>query len=198
MTDQIKIAGEPVSNVACRFIPDRPLNAGGSFYFDSADKAKGSPLAEELFAIPGIRAALITPSEVTVTKNARDEWPVIGKQIGAAIRKNITSGEPAIAPAVLANLPAETELRDRVQRVLDAEITPAVAAHGGSVSLMDVKGNTVFIRMGGGCQGCGSATATLRTGVETQIRFAVPEVGEIFDTTDHAAGRNPYFAAAAH
>jgi Fe-S cluster biogenesis protein NfuA len=196
MPDEIKIAGEPVNNLTCRFIPDRPLNAGGSLYFDSADKAKGSPLAEKLFAIHGIKAALITPHQVTVTKSARDEWPVIGKQIGAAIRAQITSGEAAIDPSLFARLPPESEIQNRVQRVLDTEIAPAVAAHGGSVELAGVRGNTIFLRMGGGCQGCGSATALLKSSVETQLRYAVPEIGEILDTTDHAAGPNPYYAAA--
>jgi Fe-S cluster biogenesis protein NfuA len=61
------------------------------------------------------------------------------------------------------------------------------------VELLEVKRNDVYVRMGGGCQGCSSASATLRQGVEQLIRERVPAVGAIFDTTDHAAGRNPYY-----
>jgi Fe-S cluster biogenesis protein NfuA len=78
------------------------------------------------------------------------------------------------------------------------DINPAVAAHGGVVELIDVQRNDVFLRMGGGCQGCGMASMTLRQGVESAIRRTVPEVGAIMDTTDHAAGRNPYYASAGH
>ena len=69
-----------------------------------------------------------------------------------------------------------------------------MAAHGGVVSLLDVKNGNVFIQMGGGCQGCGMADVTLRQGIEKAIRSQVPEVEEILDTTDHAAGTNPFYA----
>ncbi len=82
---------------------------------------------------------------------------------------------------------------DAIQMVLDNEINPAVAAHGGLISLIDVKENVVYLRLGGGCQGCGMADVTLKQGIEKSIRFAVPEVGEILDVTDHASGRNPYY-----
>jgi Fe-S cluster biogenesis protein NfuA len=81
-----------------------------------------------------------------------------------------------------------------VQKILDTEINPAVASHGGWVELIDVKKNEVFIRMGGGCQGCGMADVTLKQGVEKTIRQQIPEIGAIMDTTDHASGRNPYYS----
>ena len=88
-----------------------------------------------------------------------------------------------------------SQIRDRVQYLLDTAINPAVAGHGGMVSLLDVKDNTVYLQMGGGCQGCGAADVTLRQGVERMIREEVPEVLEIIDLTDHAAGQNPYYTA---
>ena len=79
------------------------------------------------------------------------------------------------------------------QEVLDADINPMVASHGGVIKLIDVKDNQVFIQMGGGCQGCGQADVTLKFGIENAIRAAVPGVGDILDVTDHASGRNPYY-----
>ena len=80
-----------------------------------------------------------------------------------------------------------------VQQVIDSEINPGVASHGGSVQLLDVKGDTAYISLGGGCQGCGMADVTLKHGIETTIRDRVPQVARVLDTTDHAAGTNPYF-----
>ena len=65
--------------------------------------------------------------------------------------------------------------------------------HGGWVELIDVRKNAVYLKLGGGCQGCQSANMTLKMGIERVIRERIPEVGEILDTTDHAAGRNPYY-----
>lgn len=86
------------------------------------------------------------------------------------------------------------ELADRVREVLDTRINPAVASHGGSIELVDVDGSDVYLELGGGCQGCGMARVTLRQGVERMLREAIPELGQIIDATDHAAGANPYYA----
>jgi Fe/S biogenesis protein NfuA len=80
-----------------------------------------------------------------------------------------------------------------IQEVLDTQINPAVASHGGHIELMDVHDNIVYIRFGGGCQGCGMVSVTLNQGVEQAIREAFPEIREIVDVTDHAAGTNPYY-----
>ena len=85
------------------------------------------------------------------------------------------------------------ELADRVTHVLDTEINPAIAAHGGVINLVDVQGTEIFIEMAGGCQGCAMSRMTLRQGVERMVSQSVPEVTAIHDVTDHASGDNPYF-----
>lgn len=80
-----------------------------------------------------------------------------------------------------------------VQDVLDREINPSVASHGGFVTLLDVKGSTAYIELGGGCQGCGMADVTLKQGIEVAIMEAVPKIQTVLDRTDHASGENPYF-----
>ena len=84
-------------------------------------------------------------------------------------------------------------LADKVQAVIEQQINPAVASHGGNVSLVDVRDKVVYLEMGGGCQGCGMANVTLRQGIEVMIKKAVPEVEEIRDVTEHAGGENPYY-----
>lgn len=83
-----------------------------------------------------------------------------------------------------------------VQQIIDAQINPAIAAHGGSVELLDVKGGVVYVRLGGGCQGCGMVDVTLKHGIAALIKEALPEIEEIIDSTDHAAGTNPYYQPA--
>jgi Fe/S biogenesis protein NfuA len=87
-------------------------------------------------------------------------------------------------------------LADRVAQVLAEQINPAIASHGGVAELVAVEDTTVYLKLGGGCQGCGMARVTLGQGIEVAIRNAVPEVGEIIDVTDHASGENPYYEAA--
>ena len=87
------------------------------------------------------------------------------------------------------------ELMTKVQELIDSSINPAVAGHGGFVQLVDVKDNRVYLQMGGGCQGCGAADITLKSGIERLIKEELPEVTEVLDTTDHSSGTNPYYTA---
>lgn len=89
----------------------------------------------------------------------------------------------------------EGELADRVKHVLETRVNPAVASHGGQITLVDVDQADVYLELGGGCQGCGMARVTLKQGVEKMLREAIPDIGEIHDITDHAAGANPYYAS---
>ena len=80
-----------------------------------------------------------------------------------------------------------------VQDVIDRQINPGVGSHGGMVTLVDVRDGTAYLRFGGGCQGCAAVDVTLKQGVETAIRAAVPSISAIVDATDHEAGANPYY-----
>jgi Fe/S biogenesis protein NfuA len=91
------------------------------------------------------------------------------------------------------NSPWQDPVARAVARVLEDDINPAVASHGGWVSLLEVKDGVVYIEMSGGCQGCGMANVTLKTGIETRLKEMVPEVREVLDITDHASGTNPYY-----
>lgn len=192
--EEIKITAEPKDESTCRFVVDRPVYPDGSVYFSTKERAQGSPLAERLFAIEGVSSVLIQDNLVSVTAASGGNWMPIAKQVGVAIRAVLQSGDKPVSEAVFSSMPDAETIKRKVQGILDQEINPAVAAHGGWIELIDVKRNEVFIRMGGGCAGCGMADVTLKQGVERTIRQAIPEVGAILDTTDHAAGRNPYYA----
>ncbi len=80
-----------------------------------------------------------------------------------------------------------------IKELFDTHINPTVAMHGGHIALVDVQDDTVYIRLEGGCQGCGMADVTLKQGVEVQIKETVPQIQHVLDVTDHASGENPYY-----
>lgn len=108
-----------------------------------------------------------------------------------------TGGELNIrAPGLMGHVPdADAPLGERVQYVIDAEINPQIASHGGRVSLIEVTDDgAVVLQFGGGCHGCGMVDVTLKQGVEKTLRARVPEITAVRDATDHASGENPYYA----
>ena len=200
---EITITAEPVDTTRCKFVVSKLLHAGGLRRFTSPDEARGSPLAEGIFAIAeaGISEVLVAGNQVTVSKTSPVPWTALGRQVGAAIRGAIASGQPPVAPKVQAPAaqgaaPSDDELYDRVAGLFDEQINPMVARHGGRVELIDVQDATVLLRMGGGCQGCGMADVTLRQGIEGMLARFVPEVKGVVDITDHSAGATPYFQGA--
>jgi Fe/S biogenesis protein NfuA len=102
------------------------------------------------------------------------------------------------SPAIGAPPPADLsgDVPQRVIQVLDQQVNPSIAAHGGRAELVAVEQGTAYLRLGGGCQGCAMATVTLSQGIETAIIQAVPEITSVVDVTDHQTGTNPYFEAA--
>jgi Fe/S biogenesis protein NfuA len=88
------------------------------------------------------------------------------------------------------------DVPQRVMQVLDEQINPAIASHGGYAELVAVEDSIAYLRLAGGCQGCGMASVTLSQGIEVAILDHVPEITEVIDVTDHASGANPYYEAA--
>lgn len=85
-------------------------------------------------------------------------------------------------------------IADKVAQLLEQSINPSLAAHGGFATLVGVEDTKVFLTMGGGCQGCSMSAATLVEGIQAAILDSIPEVTEVIDATDHAAGANPFYA----
>lgn len=210
----VKIIAEPgLDPHVCKFTVDRPLYLGGSVNCASADEARGSALLESLFGVEGVAQVNVAGSVVTVAKSGAREWPAIGKEIGAAIRAAIDSKRELISAELVEKASAATKsstahglpaadltspVAQAIKKVLDERINPAVASHGGHVRLVDVRGTDAYIEMSGGCQGCGSADATLKQGISVAIKQAVPTIQNVYDITDHAEGQNPYYRPGEH
>jgi Fe/S biogenesis protein NfuA len=90
----------------------------------------------------------------------------------------------------------DDEIRQKVQALIETAINPAIEGHGGFIDLVDVKDKVVYLSMGGGCQGCGMADVTLKQGIEALLRDEIPDIADIVDATDHAAGDNPFYTPA--
>jgi len=162
----------------------------------------GSPLAPR-FELTLVGAAEEGSEDLSVDGGGfkvllrRDSAPRLdGATVDFVERLTESGFEIRTVPGAGALEAPQGELADRVREVLDGQVNPGVASHGGAIHLVEVKGTEVYLEMSGGCQGCAMSRLTLRQGVERMIRQAVPEVTEIHDVTDHDSGENPFFTGA--
>ncbi|WP_419912125.1 NifU family protein [Candidatus Poriferisodalis sp.] len=140
------------------------------------------------FAVGGGLTVLIPDRDVAKLDGASLDLPSNPNQPGLVLRN---PNRPDLGPN--AELDLNGSVEDNVREVLTKRINPSIAAHGGFAELVSVEDDTVIVKLGGGCQGCGMANATVTAGIERTLRELIPEVERVVDLTDHASGENPYF-----
>ena len=142
---------------------------------------------EEIMVDGGGFAVLLREADAEALEGATVDYVERVNESGFEVR-------PAKLPTASAGKRGvpQGEIADRVRGVLETQVNPAIAAHGGMISLVDVEDTDVYVEMSGGCQGCALSRMTLRQGVERMLREAVPELTAVHDVTDHASGDNPY------
>jgi Fe/S biogenesis protein NfuA len=131
---------------------------------------------------------IIPVDSLDALRGATLDLPTTGGQNGLVLR-NPNRPDPLSG----AHIELTGTIDEKVRQLLDGQINPALAMHGGFAGLDRVEGSIVHVTMGGGCQGCAVSAMTLREGITRAIREAIPEVTEVVDTTDHSMGENPYY-----
>ena len=194
--NKILIKAQPTTTGdQCLFMLNRPLFPGYSWWFPSFESAEESPLAERLFSLEDVETVLVHEATVTVTRKDKTifDWKTLAGEIGTSLRGLLEEDGQLVSQKIIDEMPSQDEIIQGIQKAINEEVNPGVAGHGGLITLQKIKGNTITIQMGGGCQGCSAADLTLKQGIHSSFRKFVPQVGAIFDETDHAAGMNPYF-----
>jgi len=163
--------------------------SGGSpiapaFELTLVDRTERDP--EDLALDAGGFTVLVDPSSAERLDGATVDFVERLNESGFEITPAATEAPARKAP--------EGPLADKVSAILEDQVNPQIASHGGRIELVGVEGTEIYMEMTGGCQGCAMSRMTLRQGVERTIRQALPEVTAIHDVTDHAAGENPYFS----
>ena len=168
-----------------KFLPGQTVLETGTLDLrDAADAAK-SPLAERLFAVPGISGVFFGSDFITVTK-AGGEWPQLKPAILGAIMEHFMSGAPIVAADTAAPAEAEeffdaadADTVATIKDLIETRVRPAVANDGGDITFRGYKEGIVYLNMKGACSGCPSSTATLRHGIQNLLRHYVPDVVEV-------------------
>jgi Fe-S cluster biogenesis protein NfuA len=190
---QIKMEVDRRDQKLCRFTSERTLYIG-TRTINSNVEAQGLRLAEKLMSISEVERIQLIGHLLIVTRTADREWTDLGAEVKAILTSYLISDQ-AVSPDDVHEkmMLMGRNAREKVQYLVDTHINPGVAEHGGSVQVVDVRDGGLYLRLHGGCQGCGAADFTLKQGIETIVKRAVPEIHQIIDLTNHGAGMNPYY-----
>lgn len=181
---------------------------GGAYEFEMSLRSRREARPDDAVERHGALTVVIPVGSVPALRGAEVAWEE-GPPPGLALRNPNRPPPPAPVELPIAQVPAPAspeiggmdagELRgsvaERTAAVLERVVNPAIASHGGRAELAAIDGKVAYLRLGGGCQGCGMAGVTLTEGIEQAILRAVPELERVLDVTDHAAGENPYYAS---
>jgi Fe-S cluster biogenesis protein NfuA len=176
----IETEGTP-NPATLKFLPGIPVMQSGTADFPNAATAGSSPLAQGLFALPGVARVFLGGEFITVTKTEAETWQALKPQVLGAIMEHFVAGRPVIegeiqAGAEEAILPEDQEIVDQIKELLDTRVRPAVASDGGDIVFHGYRDGIVKLHMQGACSGCPSSRATLKHGIENMLRHYVPEV----------------------
>ncbi|MFL6838520.1 MAG: NifU family protein [Bradyrhizobium sp.] len=172
-----------------KFIPGRAVLETGTMEFSSREAASRSPLAERLFAVPGVTGVFYGSDFVTVTK-ADGDWQHLKPAILGAIMEHYMSGAPLLADGTAGSDEAGDEASEffneqdaetvaTIKDLIETRVRPAVANDGGDITFRGFKDGVVYLNMKGSCSGCPSSTATLQHGIQNLLRHFVPDVVEV-------------------
>lgn len=166
-----------------KFVVNRTLVERGAVNFLKAELAEKAPLAKKLFAIPGVEAVMVGPTFVTITKALNGDWDVLADRVPTTLEEHLNAGQPVFEPDFVFEAPQsngnETEIERRIREVLDTDIRPAVAMDGGDITFSRYEDGVVYLELRGSCSSCAHSVATLKMGVETRLKEAVPEIREV-------------------
>lgn len=165
-----------------KYAVNRDLLSKGAINFVIPEDAEArSPLATRLFEVPGIAAVMLGRNFVTITKGDDGDWDIVHKNASSIIEDHLNKNLPVILDTEHqdAHKGGQSEIENKIREILDQEIRPAVAMDGGDITFEKFEDGVVYLYLQGSCSGCPSSTATLKVGIETRLRQAIPEVMEV-------------------
>ena len=174
-----------------KFLPGRTVMDAGTRDFATPEEAEASPLAEALFALGDVTGVFFGRDFVSVTAASGVDWVTLKPDVLTVLLDHFSAAMPLFRPGSAAAIsvpaagegfgddPADAEIIEQIQDLIETRIRPAVANDGGDIIYQGFDKGRVYLRMQGACAGCPSSTATLKNGIEQLLRYYVPEVTEV-------------------
>lgn len=173
-----------------KFLPGRAVMDSGTRDFASPEDAEASPLAEAIFGLGDVTGVFFGSDFVSVTAAPGVEWSQLKPDVLTILLDHFSANMPLFKPASAGGIsvPAETEFNDdpadadiidQIKDLIETRVRPAVANDGGDIVYRGFNQGKVYLQLQGACSGCPSSTATLKGGIESLLKYYVPEVTEV-------------------
>ncbi len=169
--------------------------------YSSSAQASLSPIASKIFGFPWVEEVTVFAKQILIKRQDWVDFNIIAEPLKELISEHFSlnessffeeNPEPEINNVKEYN-PADYSKEERlIIEFLAEEVNPQVASHGGKISFIKLKNKSVYLKMEGGCQGCGMAAITLKEGVEKSLLEKFDFITTVIDTTDHSSGIKPY------
>lgn len=189
---QIKGMPTPAPHI-CKFVLNQNIHDGEVWNYRSSKEAQSEPLLRELFELGGIKQIMVDGNTFTIDKSSEKSWPELGKLIGPILRKHLSSPDFQLQPPLLPERENDQVILEKARKLTTDLINPGLASHSGYVEILKVQDDALYVKMGGGCQGCAVASVTLKQQVEKVLLTQLPYIKKVVDITNHSAGQNPYY-----
>ena len=179
-----------------KFLLDFKISVREKKYEDST-QALSSPVASKIFGFPWTESITVGSNFVSVVKQDWVDWEVLEEPLSGLIKEHFEDKKddieenPEMENKSVSKL--ESPEAEKIQKLIENEINPSLASHGGFVTLHSVENNNVYLEMGGGCQGCSMSYMTLKEGIEGAIKSVVPSIQQVIDVTNHSEGATPFY-----
>jgi Fe-S cluster biogenesis protein NfuA len=155
-----------------------------SYEFNDVSSAQQSPLAAKLFGFPWTEGVFLGQDFITITKQNWVDWETLAEPLTDLITEHLQKGGAIILPT--SPLASASDIDDgddpvvqRIKNILYNEVRPAVAMDGGDISFHSYVDEIVYVYMRGACSGCPSSSMTLKMGIESRLKEAIPEIKEV-------------------
>lgn len=165
---------------AMKFLPGDLISPESPIHFSSIEDAKHSPLARKLFVIDGVAAVFLGKDFITITKDEKFTWDILKPELLVAIMDHLVAKLP-IFDAKPKNLDKSTtdnlgDLESQIVEIIETRVRPSVAMDGGDIIYRGFENGVVMLALKGACSGCPSSSVTLKNGIESMLKYYVPEV----------------------
>jgi Fe-S cluster biogenesis protein NfuA len=165
-----------------KYVVNQTLLEKGAVNFTSKEQTEKAPLARKLFDVIGVVGVMIGKNFITITKGEEGDWESLNNGVMETLKNHLGQGLLAFDPDFTISTKTgegEGEIENKIREILDREIRPAVAMDGGDITFAKYENGIVYLYMQGSCSGCPSSTATLKMGIETRLKEAIPEIIEV-------------------